>query len=308
MNLKNFKNEKGFWSAFFLLFLVTLALMGMGASTLLRSEGDNVSNQIHALQADYAANGGAYFGIRQLAIDSLTTAQEITIGQGVVTLDTSAIVGSSDILLTVMATVGEIERGVEIRIQPGSGLVDKAIFTTGHVFNVSAKDSLGNNDPDLAVTEADSVPEIDEATLAAMSTAQGHDQGAAEFNPADGYPNGSFYQPDGITPNVTHVLNDLKVQGGRTVYGIFVVEGDVILNGNSRVQGVIYLPNPTSMIIHGGGDPSESSITGGIVSHGDIWGTGNHISVTHGPEFMRAFCEHQLGPDPDTIVISWEYI
>jgi len=308
MKIKDIKNEEGFWSAFVLLFLVTLALMGMGASVLIQSEDENTANQVSSIRADFAANGAAYYGIKQLELGSLTTAQVINIEGVSVNLDTSIVQGTSDVLLTVMASLDGVDRGIEVLLAPGKGLVDLAIYTTGHVFNVSGKDSLGNTDPDMVVTQAESVPTIDEAALTAMSTAQGHDQFDAVFKPADGYPNGSFYQADGVTPNVTHVMNDFQVLGGRTVYGIFVVEGDVTLNGNSRIEGVIYLPNPTSTIIHGGGDPSESTITGGLVSHGDIWGTGNHISVQHWPEFMREFCKYQTGPDQSTVIISWIYI
>ena len=185
---------------------------------------------------------------------------------------------------------------------------DYAIFTEGDVFDVSAKDSTGTLDPDRAVTNADSIPTMDQNALDSLSTDQGHDQFDDPFTPEDEYPDSSFYRPDGVTPCVTHVMNDLVVQGGRTVYGIFVVEGNVILHGSSRIQGVIYLPNPTSTIINGGGSPSESTITGGIVSHGDITGFGNHISVTHNPGFMREFCEFQIGPDPLTMpVIRWQY-
>lgn len=308
MEWKQLKNEQGFWSATMLIFLVTLALMGLGSFILVRNEGHSVSVQALGLQAEYAANGGAYFGLKQLALDSLDESSVLSIGNGTVTLDTTDVPGSSDIYLYVFADVDGVERKIRIRLSAGTGLVDKAIYTTGHVFNVSGKDSTGADDPDRVVTQASSVPEIDEATLAAMSTAQGHDQAVAEFDPADGYPNGSFYQPDGVTPNVTHVLNDLSVGGGRTIYGIFMVQGNVTLHGSSRINGVIYLPNPTSTIITGGGDPSESTITGGLVSHGDIWGTGNHISVQHGPEFMRVFCTFQIGPDQPPDVIKWEFL
>ena len=158
------------------------------------------------------------------------------------------------------------------------------------------------------MTLAPYVPEIDEDSLSVLSMVQGHDQSDSPFSPDDGYPDGSFYQPDGTTPNVTHVLNDFVVEGGRTVYGIFVVEGDVVLHGSARVQGVIYLPNPTSTIITGGGNPSESSVTGGIVSHGHISGFGNHISVKHWPEYMRVFCGFQIGPDPSARVVNWTYL
>lgn len=301
------RTERGFWSAATLIMLVTLSLMGMGAFVLIKSEGKNVTNEARALQAEYSANGGAYFGIKQLELGPVSAGTHLTIGSGTVSLDTSSVSGSEEVLLTVIGTVDDIQRGFLIHLIPIK-LMDKAIFTTGDVNNVSGKDSLGTIDPDMVVTDAGSVPTIDEATLAAMSTAQGHDQSDATFSPGDGYPNGSFYQPDGVTPNVTHVLHDFKALGGKTLYGIFVVEGNVILNGSSRIQGVIYLPNQTSTVITGGADPTESTVTGGLISHGDIYGIGNHISVIHCPEYMRAFCQFQSGPDRLRAVISWEYI
>jgi len=309
LNHKAIKREEGFWSAFVILFLLTLTLMGLGAHVLIKSEGPNTANLANTLQADYAANGVAYYGIRRLGLGALDESATLMIGHGSVTLDTTKVVGSNEILLTVLAVAGSTERGIEIRLKQGLRLVDMAIFTTGDVFNVSARDSTFALDPDRCVSNADSVPAIDENTLDSLSTDQGHDQYANPFKPSDGYPDGSFYRPDGVTPNVTHVMNDFKVQGGRTIYGIFIVEGDVTLDGSSRIEGVIYLPNPTSTVIHGGGLPTEATITGGIISHGDISGTGNHISVQHGPEYMRAFCHYQTGLDlVDFPVVKWEYI
>lgn len=308
MKLNDLKKEEGFWSAFFMVFLVSLALMGLGASVLMRSEGKNITNLIDSKRADYAANGGAYYAISRLAKGSLNESSPLTIGSCSVTMDTSNIAGTSEILLTVLAEAGNTERGVEVRLRNGGRLRDKAIFTTGDVFNVSAKDSTGSYDPGRAITRADSVPTMDETALGDLSTAQGNDQGGG-FTPPHNYPNGSFYQADGVTPNVTHVSGNMTVESGRSIYGIFVVEGHVTLHGSARVYGVIFLPNATSTIITGGGDPSESSINGGIVSHGDISGFGFHISVMHWPEYMRIFCEYQIGPDPTHLpVIKWQYI
>ncbi len=307
VNIHRLREEEGFWSALLILFLVTLTLMGMGASALLRTEGSGAAERIEAMDADYAANGAAYYGIQRLNIGVVDESEVLTIGHSSVTLDSSQIAGSPDVLLIVTASNGGTNRGIEIRFRPGTPLADKAIYTMGHVYNVETKDSTGTEDSDYLVKQAYSVPAINTAALNAMSTAQGHDQSAATFEPADEYPNGSFYRPDGITPNVTHVLNNFKVKGSRDVYGIFVVEGDVTLNGTCRVHGVIYLPNPTSTVITGGGDPDESTITGGIVSHGDISGTGNHISVQHDPLFMDEFCVFQTGPDPEGMVVNWNY-
>jgi hypothetical protein len=306
---QHLKKEEGFWSTFVILFLLTLTLMGLGAHILIKGEGPNTANLANVLQADYAANGAAYYGIRRLGIGALDESTPLVIGSGTVMLDSTFVSSSEEIELIVTANAGGTERGIIIRLQPSGKLADMAIYTTGDVFNVAARDSAGNLDPDRCVTNADSVPEINQAALDSLSSDQGHDQAAPLFTPDDMYADSSFYRPDGITPNVTHVFNDFEVLGGRTIYGIFVVEGNVILHGSARVEGVIYLPNPTSTIITGGGNPSESSITGGIVSHGDISGTGNHISVRHGPGFMRTFCEFQIGPDPPGFKkINWQYI
>jgi len=72
------------------------------------------------------------------------------------------------------------------------------------------------------------------------------------------------------------------------------VDGNIILHGSSRVEGVLYLRSITGIIIHGGGNPTESSVTGGIVANGDIDGTGNHITVTYNSEYMGTFGEHEI--------------
>jgi hypothetical protein len=131
------------------------------------------------------------------------------------------------------------------------------------------------------------MPVIDDSTLIAMATAQSQVV-VGDFEPPHGYPFFSFYY-SGTVPSVTYVQGDLKVQGGRTVYGIYLVEGDIILAGSSRVHGVLYLMNPNNVVIYGGGSPTESSVTGGIVANGDVDGTGNHISVHYNSEYMGVF-------------------
>ncbi len=302
------KRQEGFWSIYFILTLVTLAGMGVGAYVIVTSDSKGTENRFNALRADYAANGGAYYGLSRIGLGAIDESTPLTIGSCTVTLDTSEVSGSSDIILTIMATAGNTERGIQIQVTPGTGLVDKAIYTTGEVFNVSGKDSLGNPDPTRVVTQADSVPSINEDSLLAISQAQGLDTTTASFVPPTGYPAGSFYQPDGVTPNIIYVTGDMVVGGGITVWGIYVVTGNVTVHGSARINGVLYLPNETSTLITGGGNPSQSTITGGIISHGNITGTGNHISVKHNPEYMRAFCDFQTGADPAAIVVQWSYI
>jgi len=313
MNRRDIQREEGFWSALVLIFLITLALMGLGASVLMRGEGKNVANQYAALQADYAANGGVYYGLRRLELGSLDESTAITIGNGTVALDTSKIAGTTDILLTVNATVGGVQKGFSIRLTSDdpTGWDTTAVFTMGTVLNVTAKDPSGQDDPNKLVENATSFPDFDTTSLFVISTSQGHDQTASPFRPVNNYPNGSFYQADGITPNITHVFGDLVVGGDTTVYGIFIVEGSVTLNGNARVYGMLVLVNERSTIITGGGGKQESSVTGGIVSHGDINGTGNHISVRQVPEYIRElkkFDNTEEGSSQHSKIVKWEYL
>jgi hypothetical protein len=137
------------------------------------------------------------------------------------------------------------------------------------------------------VENAPYMPAIDDSALIAQAVAQGQNY-AGDFEPAHGYPFFNFYYSPGV-PSVTYVGGTLTVKGGRTVYGIFVADGDIILEGSSRVHGVLYLRNPNNVIIHGGGNPTESSETGGIIANGDVDGTGNHITVHFNSEYMGMF-------------------
>ena len=67
MKKKDNNQERGFVSAFFLIFLVTLGLMGAGGYVLMSSEAKNTTNQFLVLQADYAANGAAYYAIERVS-------------------------------------------------------------------------------------------------------------------------------------------------------------------------------------------------------------------------------------------------
>jgi len=51
--------------------------------------------------------------------------------------------------------------------------------------------------------------------------------------------------------------------------------------------------NNGSIVGHGGGSPTESSVTGGIVANGEVNGTGNHITVRYNSEYMGKFGEHE---------------
>jgi len=175
------------------------------------------------------------------------------------------------------------------------------------VTKVNALDENRVEDPKKLVASADSIPTIKEDSLKAMAVAQGHKK-VGDWTATDNYPTASYYMADGVTPNVTWITGNLTAKGNKNLYGIFIVEGDVSIKGTDRIYGTVYLPNEKSTIINGGGSPSGSSITGSIVSHGNISGTGSHITVQYNPTYMHEFCEFLKFPQ--TLVpkiIRWIY-
>lgn len=290
MNLKKAKQEEGFWSALVILFMVTLMLMGLGSFVLIRSEGYNVVNQINALKAEYAATGAVYYGFQRLKIGDLEESYPVTIGDVEVYLDTSGTL--PDIYLDVTANVsaggGSMESNLGIELDY---LRLDAIYTTGDVSNIAVLDSTGYPDDDLLVENADELPEIYQGVLDSLASDQSQVFGDPTYEPADGYPSGDFFRPDGITPNVTHVLGNLRVRTGRTVWGIFVVEGNLQIDyddfgADGYIEGVVYMPNAGCTVTIG----SDAQVTGGIVTNGDILRDGlNPGIVQHNPVYMRAF-------------------
>ena len=272
---------------------------------------DQLASQVSAYSASNAATSGAYMALNQIYLDpqwrngytDVELADElITVrvedNQGDPALDVNH--------LRIVSSGRNSKHTRTTRVILFDGSFKKfAIWCKEGATNVSTKDSLGNLDASLMQQFAPFMPRIDDAALLSMAQAQEHVATQPVFEPASGYPNGSFYF-SGATPNVTHVQGNLYLMGGRTVYGIFIVDGNATLEGSSRLRGVLYMPNPTSTIIHGGGNPSESSITGGILTWGSVNGTGNHISVRHAPEFLRIFADGYSSSGGSIQVLSWE--
>jgi hypothetical protein len=308
MNIELLKNEKGFWSAFVLILVITLSLMGMGAYVLMRSEGANVANRVQVLQAEYAANGAAYYGIRRLEIGAIAESHIHSIGGGQVTIDTTN--SGSTIHLTVTSTAEGIQRVLRLDLT-STLLEDMAIWTTGTVTDVDVYDSTGTIDNSLMIDEADSLPSMDTSSLIALATSQGQAH-SGSFSPPDGYPSSSFYN-SGTTPNVTYIDGDLIVDNGRTVYGIFYVTGNVevrssFTGGIGRIEGIVYLPSQSSTITMS--MEGLTSVNGGVISGGNIDGSGwLDGKIQHCPEYMRGFSQFQDDPGSggSLRILDWVY-
>ena len=298
-------DQRGFWSAFFVLVITALAALGVATYTTVRTEGHNAANQASMLRAEYAATSGAYMGLILFDDSTFFQTKAMTVNEADVSVSVAEL-PNGWARLTSSALYSGTRKSIQVDVDPGRDLRQMAVYTTGNVNDVTPLDSMRNVNWWRMKANADSVPTIREDSLRALSTAQGHNKFGL-FKVSVDYLT-SFYHASG-KPNVTWINGDFEVDGNKTAYGIFVVTGSVTLNGGCRVVGVIYLPNSTSTVVHGGGDPTESSIEGGIVSHGDITGKGNHITVQHNLTWMTHFSGFQkYPPNIRSKIVTWKSV
>ena len=291
MNKQRFKKlgkEEGFFSAFVLVFLVTLAIMGVGASILVQSESKNIIHQMNCVKNDYLVEGAAFYCAGAISEGRLTSDTTFTIANIDVDVDTFYDAGA--LIMEVTVTLDqEQERTIRYEMQDNP-LWRYAVYVAGGATNTTARDSTGATDPDLIVEYKNPIPDVDNATLISMSSTQVHDQSAATFTPADGYPNSSFYE-SGNTPNVTHVYNDMSVAAYVNIYGIYMVEGNVTLDRRSYVHGIIYLRNSGKKVDGSSTYSTRNDVEGAIFGNGYVTATGTRLRVQHKPEWMRVFAQ-----------------
>ncbi len=301
------KSEAGISAVVTFIIMTVLAVIGMTVFFITMSDTRMATRKLQTAQTFYLAESGIEYGLKRLNSQlGINEGQAIPITGGTIQLDTC--MNGSYTQLTALAQLQGLSRTIRLSLQNTTNLGGFAIYCTGEVDNVTPLDENREYDPSLMVENSDSLPPIDYLGLTDMAINQSHVVYTSPFSPANNYPNGSFYYSPGV-PNVTHVIGDLKVQGGRTVYGIFVVEGDVYLHGSSRTEGVIYLPNRNSevlqVLITGGGTPSESSVVGGIIADGTIDGRGSHITVQYNAEYMGQFGDYER-PSETYWIYRWE--
>lgn len=193
-----------------------------------------------------------------------------------------------------------------------------AVWAKDTVMSTTAKDSLGNVNPDLIISKAPFMPKLDKQGLYDEATDQGHVMNEdinSHFHPDNHasyllggeFLNGNFYYDSSgvsVVPNVIRVMGDLHLRDNITIHGIYIVEGDVLLNENAHLKGIIYMPNPGSRVYNR--ENFESNVTGGIVTWGDVDGEGFAINVQHKPEYWRAFIKDYVTDNPPMRVISWK--
>ena len=295
-------SEVGGLSIAFVFFIIlTFATLGVVGVSLTTADSRMSVNFVQRLQAHYLAEAGIEYGINLVFQGQGGPYTETVSAGGDFLLSIEQ--DSVELTLTSTGNIDRAEKGVQVKMNYRPPIGDFAVFSTDDIVNVSALDEAGDPDPSLMIENWPFLPDMDDSTLIAMATVQGHVETGPTFTPSHGYPNFNYYFT-GTTPNVTWVQNDLLVLGGRTVYGIFVVDGKITLNGSARVEGVLYMRNDFDVVGTGGGGTPGSIVTGGIVANGEINGAGNHITVTYSSEYMGIFEEHEQSQTAGQ-VFSW---
>lgn len=290
------KSERGSISIAFVMFtIITLSLLCLSAIDLTVTDSRMSVNHVQRTQSQYLAEAGIEYGIALLFQGQNPPYTEtVQTGAGEFSISITL-----DNIITLKST-GSIDKSKKtLEVRMDAMIANTAIYSTGDISNVTAYDEFGNLDPSLIVQNA-GVPNMSDSILISMAIGQGNVETGAQFVPSHGYPNFNFYNT-GVIPNITWVQGNLRVQGGRTIFGIFVVDGNIILNGSSRVEGVLYLRG-SGTITHGGGSPTASSVTGGIIANGTIDGVGNNISVTYNPEYMLEMGKFEIKTNK---ILSW---
>jgi len=302
-------------------FAASFGILAQGKNRRYVESVDRMVDRFGSYAAMNASASGAYMALNQLYLDPTWRAgfASLTIGDNIFSVsvqdqDDDAALGPYK--LRILSNGGNAD---------AANLADVTIFTRQFqefavwakdtVQSVTSQDSLGNPNADLTIKDAPFMPKIDKTGLVSDASDQSHlvgldldiDIGGTHFHPSSGFPNNTFYYDSTASPkvpNVIHVNGDLHIRDDRVVYGIYVVEGDVLLNENAEVRGVLYLPNPSSRVYNR--ENASSQVWGGIVTWGEVDGDGYPIYVRHRPQFMQALVSNYASNNPPLRVLSWK--
>lgn len=267
---------------------------------------DMAATHFSRTSAKNAANSGAYIALNKLYLNSSwrpSYGSPLVLNKDSITIavqDTG--LASSRLKVFSTGKNADLSMTSEVILFDGE-FSEFAVWAKDSVNDVTTRDSTGVIDTTLVIDHAPFMPDIDYTNLLNAATSQGHTPGDNPFEPGDGYPSTNFYY-SGLTPNVTHVNGDLRVLAGRTVYGIFIVEGATQLFDGATIEGVVYSPNTGTLISNSGS--AASYINGGIVTWGAADGLGFQINVDHEPEYMRALASNYAPNNPRMRVLSWK--
>ncbi|MDZ7365463.1 MAG: hypothetical protein ONB43_06270 [candidate division KSB1 bacterium] len=292
-------------------FAASFGVLAVSKNRRLIESVDRMTGQFSAYKVKNAATSGAYMALNKLYLNKTWRTGYSNLVIAGDTLNVTVTDNSADpslglyrVKVTASGRNGAANTQTQVVVFD-RGAHEFAVWAKDTVINITTRDSLGMVNPALRMQKAPFMPKIDRQSLIDQADAQDHVRSGSKFKPEDGYPNGSFYY-SGTTPNVTHVLGNLEVKSDRTIYGIFVVEGHVELAGDSRINGILYLPNTSSTIRHGGNDSDESVVKGAVLTWGSMNGSGGSIVVRHFPQFIQKFVVNYAPENPPIRVLSWK--
>ncbi len=300
-------------------FAASFGVLAMSKSQRLASSIDRMLNQVSDYSAKNAANSGAHKALNQLYLDPAWRGiyNNLNIAGGTANI---TVVNDS-------ANGAPKAHYVKILSSSANALSQVIVFDSEfHEFAVWAKDSVnlvstatqdsnGVNNSDLLRQKAPFMPKIDEGKFYNMAAGQDHlcsEDVESHFHPDPGYPGtGSFYVDTLAVPkvaNVVYINGNLHIQDGRTVYGIYLVEGDVFFDTNVKLEGVIYLPNATSEIYGHSSMAAldNSQVVGGIVTWGKIDLGIARLNVRHRPAYLRELVSISDTYNPPIRVLTWK--
>lgn len=293
-------------------FTISFGLLAASKSRRFLSSVDRVVEHVTNYSAKNGATSGAYMALNRLYQSNTwrTGYNNLVIAGDTVSVtvdDASTDSSLADKRILVRAT-GRNKNNAELSqalLFDGS-FNQYAIWVKDTAANVIAKDASDIADSSYLMFNAPFMPNINHSQLLTTASSQGHVQSGASWIPNDTYPNNDFYE-SGSTPNVTHVQGDMLVMQGRAVYGVFIVEGDVTIQGDGRVRGILYMPNTSSTLIGSGGDPGEDAkVRGGVIVWGDIDGQNRPVRVRYESSYMNSFKSNFAPNNPPLRVLTWQ--
>jgi len=299
-------------------FAASFGVLAMSKNQRFAYSLDRMVNQVSDYSEKNASTSGVHKALNQLYLDPAWRGS----------YNNLAIAGGTVDITVVNDSVSGAPKAHQVKILSSSAnaltqvivfdseFQEFAVWAKDTAISVTTQDSLGVSDPDLLMQNAPFMPKIDKDSLYSVATAQSHlydNGGESHFHPLNGFPNtGGFYYDSTAAPkvaNVIHVGGHLHVRNDRTVYGIFIVEGNVLLSKNAHIKGVLYLPNSSSRVYnHNSMLPLESGqVTGGIVTWGEIdFGIDHQLIVRHRPEYLRALVSDYAPNNPPIRVLTWK--
>lgn len=293
-------------------FAMSFGVLSLSKNQRLVDSTSRVVDSFTRYSSKNAATSGAYMALNRLYLDSswrdgysnlMLAGNEVNVQIEDASDDAS--IGDYRVRIRATGANGDTASTTEV-VAFDRRFDNFAVWSKDTVISTVTKDSLGNVNSNLTMQKAPFMPKINKTGLMNAAAAQFHvynEDEESHFHPGDTFPNGSFYYLFNV-PNVIRVVGDLHVRDARTIHGIYIVEGDVLLNENATVNGVLYLPNATSRIYNR--EAAASQVTGGIVTWGEVDGVGYPINVQHKPEYWRAFIKNYAPDNAPIRVISWK--